>query len=79
MAEEDLDLEARIERLEAEIERLTESLEQRNRAVSLLAADADIDGLEATCPNCGEGTLIKKSGLSYSRLVCRECKTHWDT
>jgi ribosomal protein S27AE len=79
MAEEDPDLEARIERLEEEIERLRESLEQRNRAVSLLAANADIDGLDGTCPNCGEGTLMKKSGLSYSRLICRECKTHWDT
>jgi len=80
MAEnEDAALRDRVEQLESEVERLSERLAERNRQVSLLVAEADIDNLEAPCPRCGEGTLTKRSGLSWSRIVCRECKTHWDT
>jgi len=69
----------RVEELESEVDRLRERLEERNRQVSLLVAEADIANLEATCPLCGEGTLTKRSGLSWSRIVCPECKTHWET
>lgn len=80
MAEDDdTALRDRVEELESEVQRLTDRLAERDRQVSLLVAEADIDNLEATCPHCGEGTLTKRSGLSWSRVVCPECKTHWDT
>ncbi|WP_254840072.1 hypothetical protein [Natronomonas marina] len=71
-------LERRVERLEGRLEAVEESLDRYRRQHALLLAEVDVDALEdPACPECGEGTLVRRSGLSWAKAVCRECETAW--
>ncbi|MFB6299364.1 MAG: hypothetical protein ABEH65_03815 [Halobacteriales archaeon] len=78
--EEDPDtgeLETRIERLEETVEQLESALHERDRALNLLIAKADIETLSANCPECGESPLKRRSGISWSKAYCQNCATEW--
>jgi predicted RNA-binding Zn-ribbon protein involved in translation (DUF1610 family) len=72
--------ESEVERLTDEVQRLRETVERQSEVINLLAANADIEPLEgwATCPECGEGDLAKRSGISWSKLACPACGTQWN-
>ena len=72
------DLEERLERVEERVETVEETLERYREQHAILLANADIDALdEPSCPECGDGTLTKNSGLSWAKAVCEECGTAW--
>jgi formylmethanofuran dehydrogenase subunit E len=71
------DLAERVAELEADVERLTETVEAQETVIDFLAGDANIGPVTANCPECGEGVLQKRSGLSWSKLQCTECATEW--
>ena len=71
-------LEGRVERLEDRFDAVEETLERYREQHALLLANADVDALEApSCPECGEGSLTKNSGLSWAKAVCGECGSSW--
>ena len=71
-------IDARVEQLEDRLEVVEETLERYREQHALLLANADIDALEApSCPECGEGSLTKNSGLSWAKAVCGECGFSW--
>ena len=71
-------LEGRVERLENRFDAVEETLERYREQHALLLADADVDALGApSCPECGEGSLTKNSGLSWAKAVCGECGSSW--
>ena len=71
-------IDARVEQLEDRLEAVEETLEQYRKQHTLLLADADVDALAApSCPECGEGSLTKSSGLSWAKAVCGECGSSW--
>jgi ribosomal protein S27AE len=67
------DVSDRIEELEAEVAALRETVEQQQYTVRYLAADADLDPLEPSCPHCGEGEFVTESGISWKRVRCSNC------
>ena len=71
-------LEGRVERLEDRFDAVEETLERYREQHALLLANADVDALGApSCPECGEGSLTKNSGLSWAKAVCGECGSSW--
>ena len=66
------DLRARIEELEETVEELRSLVEDHHRTVAYLAADADLEALDPTCPSCGSDVTVK-SGLSWQRFECPDC------
>ena len=71
-------LEGRVERLEDRFDAVEETLERYREQHALLLANADVDALEApSCPECGEGSLTKNSGLSWAKAACGECGSSW--
>ncbi len=68
---------SRVAELEARVAELEERLTERDRTVALLAAEADIDGVDATCPECRAGELRREAGITWARVICDECETVW--
>jgi ribosomal protein L37AE/L43A len=55
-----------------------ERLERYREQHALLLAAVDVDALDdPECPACGEGPLVRESGLTWARAVCRDCGTTW--
>ncbi|MEZ3116543.1 hypothetical protein RYH80_11550 [Halobaculum sp. MBLA0147] len=67
------DTESRLAELEAELATLRELVDDHDYALQYLAADADLDAVEATCPHCGEGRFYLDSGISWKRVQCTNC------
>jgi ribosomal protein S27AE len=63
----------RVAELESELAELRETVERQHYVIQYLAADADLDAVEATCPHCGEGEFVTDSGISWKRVQCHEC------
>ena len=68
---------SRVAELEARVAELEQRLAERDRTVALLAAEADIDGVDATCPECRAGELRREAGITWARVMCNECDTVW--
>lgn len=74
----DDDLEARVDQLETRLETVEDTLERYRKQHALLLTDVNVDALEApTCPECGDGTLTKNSGLSWAKAACGTCGETW--
>ncbi len=68
----------RVAELEERIDELEERLEERERDFAMMATELDLEEVPApTCPECGEGTLSKRSGFSWSQAVCSSCERAW--
>jgi uncharacterized small protein (DUF1192 family) len=67
----------RVAALESEVERLREAVDERERTIRFLAADADIDPVESACPDCGHAPVRKESGVTWRRIVCDDCGKRW--
>lgn len=72
MATDDADAD-RLAALESQLEELRETVEQQQYTIRYLTADADIEGLDAVCPHCEQGTFQKRSGISWEKVVCDNC------
>lgn len=70
-------LERRIDELEEAVDRLQTTLEEQERTFNILVANANLDPLEANCPECGTPGLRKRSGVSWAKLYCDTCGTEW--
>ena len=71
-------LEGRVDDLEERVEALGDTLDRYREQHALLLTDADIDALDApTCPECGDGSLTKNSGLSWAKAICDGCGSTW--
>lgn len=71
-------LQRRVERLESRLEMVEDTVERYRKQHALLLTDADIDALDApSCPECGDGSLTKSSGLSWAKAVCGACGSTW--
>jgi hypothetical protein len=67
------DLAARVADLERTVAELRGTVERQRRDLSYLAAAADVESVEPVCPECGDGVLQKRSGLTWTQVGCPEC------
>jgi hypothetical protein len=67
------DLATRVAALERTVGELRETVERQRRDLSYLAAAADLDSVDPVCPECGEGVLQRRSGLTWTQVICPEC------
>lgn len=70
-------LAAQVERLESEVVDLRETVEAQDRTIQFLAGDADLDPVEASCPDCGHTPLRRESGMTWKQLICDDCGQKW--
>lgn len=71
-------LEQRVETLEQRLETVEETLARYRKQHALLLTDSNVEALDdPACPECGNGTLTKDSGLSWAKAVCGECEATW--
>jgi uncharacterized protein YlxW (UPF0749 family) len=70
-------LAAQVEQLESEVADLRETVEAQDRTIQFLAGDADLEPLEAACPECGHTPLRRESGVTWKQLVCDDCGQKW--
>jgi hypothetical protein len=70
-------LAAQVERLESEVADLRETVQAQDRTIQFLAGDADLDPLEASCPDCGHAPLRRESGMTWKQLICDDCGQKW--
>jgi hypothetical protein len=70
-------LAGQVERLESEIADLRETVKAQDRTIQFLAGNADLDPLEASCPDCGHTPLRRESGMTWKQLICDGCGQKW--
>jgi uncharacterized protein YlxW (UPF0749 family) len=70
-------LAAQVEQLESEVADLRETVQAQDRTIQFLAGDADLEPLEAACPECGHTPLRRESGVTWKQLVCDDCGQRW--
>jgi hypothetical protein len=70
-------LAGQVDRLESEVADLRETVRAQDRTIQFLVGDADLDPLEASCPECGHTPLRRESGVTWKQLVCDGCGQKW--
>jgi hypothetical protein len=71
-------LAGRVRELEERIDELESLAESQRFVISMLTAYADLEPLDpAPCPSCGEASLVKRSGLTWSKALCTSCGSDW--
>jgi uncharacterized protein YlxW (UPF0749 family) len=70
-------LAAQVEHLESEVADLRETVQAQDRTIQFLAGEADLEPLEASCPECGHTPLRRESGVTWKQLVCDGCGQRW--
>jgi hypothetical protein len=74
----DDDLAERVRELETRVDELESTAESQRFVIAMLTAYADLEPLDpATCPDCGEASLVKRSGLTWSKALCTACGADW--
>jgi formylmethanofuran dehydrogenase subunit E len=68
----------RVEELTERVEALEQTIADQQFVISMLTVYADLTPLDpAACPECGESALSKRSGLTWSKALCKNCGADW--